>query len=441
MPKRKQKRIRIKAIKRKKKNSKDKSSITTPQPQSVSHAELINLIETKSKTKEMEEKSHQTAEDTNICNTIKLRLCRHFTIPPSSITNGELCSQIFTRLNNLSTLYEDLGLSSEFDLNKLVSSLQSKFGLGSFVRFALSPKHLFNGHLNIPITYKLLIDKDCIFRNVAFVPHNILKILGLTCTSYDEKTQYPYIIIIYDSPQNMVNFVYYESVLFFRIKQFKQFLQKEKWNSNTLRSKLPEFAQYFSSQNMNQLMQLCQNCVEFDKMTSLRSFTNFWVPQNLALFVDDKKQKQEIEIIVNDVYKQCEDEANKMKYQSITHSKPLQNVPAENILTTVASHFPFIGNALKSIPNIIGMDEFANIARYNLEKDSNFAAATKLYKLTKRIEGRNCSYCNTKEIRSDNINEQFNKCRGCQSAIYCSKKCQKRHWNKTHRLTCKKEQS
>ncbi len=50
---------------------------------------------------------------------------------------------------------------------------------------------------------------------------------------------------------------------------------------------------------------------------------------------------------------------------------------------------------------------------------------------SKRLVCANCYKRNKKN--------KFKTCTGCAKIVYCSRRCQKIHWNKTHNKTCCKE--
>eukprot|EP01084_Bolivina_argentea_P216008 366900_1 len=423
MGKRKQKHSKKK---HKKNNSKKKPKPNQPNIQSL-RSNVLEFIESKTQDPEYISKSTMTDKDTQIVENIKFRLCKYLKVP---ISTG-IGSHIFSHLPSLEA---DLGVQSPDDIAPLVSKLQLQFGIGSLVRYAASPKHFFQRNLHVPPHLSIVLHKDWIFRNVVFIPHNILKLItNIVCEPYDMEREYSYIVIIFDSPQNEVNFMYYECARFFREKKFKKFLKRDKWNSNTLRNKLPEFKKFFESQNHGRSLTMIHKYLH-SGYDSLRSFSSFCLPANLAECIEDKKQKHLIEQILNDMYRKCE--LNETKYQRLCQSPLMKVIDTQKIFDFVSSQFPFLSDAVNAIIDILGTDKWNDLYRSRLVEDPRIVTMSKMWKLTKRIEGRNCSNCNKKEIRDKNENEKFKKCSRCKSTWYCSKECQKYHWKKVHRLHC-----
>eukprot|EP01084_Bolivina_argentea_P216009 366901_1 len=427
MGKRKQKHSQHRKQKQKKNNSKNKSKPKQPNIQSLP-SNILECMESKTQDPKYIPVSTITDKDEQINKNIRFRLSKYLKVPEA------LNSHIFS---HLPPLQADLGVHSADDIAPLVSKLQEQFGIGSLVRYAASPKRFFQRNFQVPPKYSNLLlrvlHKDCIFRNVVFVPHNILKLMGVISQPYDMKRKYLYTVIIFDSPQNQVNFEYYEFYGFFREKKFKQFLKRDKWNSNTLRNKLPEFERLFHSQHIEKVIPVIGKHLHLG-YNSLRSFASICLPANLTQCIENKKHKHLIQEILNDMYSKCE--LNETKYQCLCRSPLLKAMDTNKIFDFISSQFPFLLDAVNAIINVLGTEKWRELYRSTWLEDPSKATISKMWKLQKRIEGRNCSNCNKNQIRDKQDDEKFGKCSRCKSTWYCSKECQKYHWKKVHRLHC-----
>ena len=50
-------------------------------------------------------------------------------------------------------------------------------------------------------------------------------------------------------------------------------------------------------------------------------------------------------------------------------------------------------------------------------------------------ESEVCDNCNV--VQNVSIHGRLKRCARCKVKMYCSKKCQREHWNKTHKHFCK----
>eukprot|EP01083_Nonionella_stella_P128000 387766_1 len=99
-------------------------------------------------------------------------------------------------------------------------------------------------------------------------------------------------------------------------------------------------------------------------------------------------------------------------------------------------HFPFIQKAITMLIMILGPVRYTIVvtkARTNNVRDLQL---DKLHRFVRKVEGRNCSYCQRIEKRYHDFIEKYKTCSGCKAVFYCTRSCQKRDWRARHRNEC-----
>eukprot|EP01084_Bolivina_argentea_P081163 146999_1 len=400
--------------------------------------------------KQITENDGIISEDSKILNDIQIHLCKVFYLSPKSPQNPNIHQTVSGHARDW--LGKDIeSISVEF------KSLRCKYGKGSLIMMVESPDHLVKNNYEIPLGMKFWLSKlnlnGCILKNGLFFGNKT--ILSLFKIDYDrerqlirnhfmnnlkQKTKHLIMVhlFVFNGPQYS-HYVSYPFVIKPNEDALMDFFRERKWKKKTLLKHVghAKMRQLFTDKNEIYLTILMNKAYNIEIDPSLESFLKLMVPRTLIDYIDDEKQKQKAQRVIDKLY----DESP--KYQLIyTHC--MANLNVLDLITFAGrkkhffsqlQHLPCVTVATLELFSICGKEKYQEISRKawedNYEVSTQWEKFNQLSDFIEKIEGRKCSFCFKQET-----NKKYKMCSVCRKRWYCNKQCQKKDWNKTHRCEC-----
>eukprot|EP01084_Bolivina_argentea_P066337 120910_1 len=399
-----------------------------------------------------EEDNAFTNDDAQVCNDIKIRICHVFNLSPKSPHNANMDLIIFSHAqhwieNNI------LSITSE------LINLQSKYGKGALIMMTKSPEHFAQNRYMVPLGMQNMISifnlNDCILQHgLFFANKTLLSLLNIDynyhmqivknqCKKQNQSHNSTFVnLMIYNNDPRWLHNVSYP----FSIKTYEQtlieFFRKNKFKRKTLRKIDSRLIPLFTETNEIFLRILMSKAYNITTDKTLTGLLFIIIPKELVNYIDDEKQKEIVQNIIDNVY--IEAERNESKFEqfilNVDHIPYMRSFKGQvKHLELTLGQFPFMLTAALKLGNICGTEMYqktiTKIWKSNPNTNTLWEKCNELGDFIEKIEGKKCSFCSKQET-----NKKHRICSVCKKRWYCGKQCQKKDWNKTHRNECKKQQ-
>eukprot|EP01083_Nonionella_stella_P093795 262983_1 len=366
-----------------------------------------------------------TKEEIDHCEGIKRELCKELKLS-STVRGIPLTRAVCGRVSEW--------ISDSIERHKQkIHQLQSEFGDGSLVVCALSVKHFMEYKFNIaPFD-----DEYCVNdKNLLYIPISRLRHHGMkSIRTSDQSNEIPVHIILYNVVDDGQCYVYFDFITRLNRNSLLHFLKKRRWSNRFLRRKYPELVDTFSDKNYwilyNAMIAYDFVDVKDIRYNNIQQYVHIWIPRALLDHSNPKIQQILDEVDKNIIKYEKEFEYLLCVYRAI---KP--PIDPDQWMMSFSAHFAFVIEAIMNLSGVIGIDEYRRLYNTHLNGFSGIRKCSKLIRFFQRVKGRKCSFCERKEIRDGTCIQMFKQCARCKSEVYCSKDCQKRHWNTQHRNYC-----
>eukprot|EP01084_Bolivina_argentea_P000197 366_1 len=301
-----------------------------------------------------------------------------------------------------------------------IQTIESRFGSGSIVLMFESVSALQRGQCFIP-QWLRPIPSSCLInesKKIFYAPYNVLDIIGLEKLEERSFGRLCSIqILIYYDHQISNVFRSYHGICFYP-DELHGLLIEKRLSVSLLRNKYTDFMPLFCEKKKHHVMSALKSFFKLQAGCSLYQLVScLLMPKTFTDFIEDKLERECIRELIDNMHKQ---------------SKIVEHF---NISILYSG---FVKETMFEIERIVGsrllFGFFRKLAQYKQMENVKREISMVIQKLNKRI----CGFCKIKEIhyQTANITRKYKICAKCKTTFYCSRSCQKKHWNKIHRYDC-----